>query len=125
MRLLLDAHALLWTTELSPNLSDDAREAISDVNNAACVSIATLWEIAIKVNIGKLNVHAGFFDELESKGFELLPITVNHIRHFQSLPIHHRDPFDRILVAQAQSDGLTLVTCDSKLFQYDVPILKA
>ena len=125
MRLLLDAHALLWATGDSSKLSETARTAINDTDNDVLVSIATLWEIAIKSNIGKLTIPADFFEKLEPSGYEILEIQLEHVRHYQTLPLHHRDPFDRILVAQTACEGLTLVTRDPLFDPYGITTLTA
>lgn len=125
MRLLIDAHTLLWATELSPRLSETAHDAIADASNDVFVSVATVWELAIKSNIGKLTLPAQFIESLEPDGFALLPLSLEHIQHYESLPLHHRDPFDRILVSQALCDGLTLVTRDPLFEPYGVSTIKA
>ena len=98
MRLLLDAHVLLWATELADSLRPETLDAIADPHSEVFISIATVWELSIKSNIGKLKLPAGFFDYLEPDGFHVLPVSLNHVRYFETLPLHHRDPFDRILV---------------------------
>jgi len=125
MRLLLDAHVLLWATDLSDRLRPETRDAIADPESEVFVSIATIWELSIKSNIGKLRLPPEFFDYLEPDGFQLLPVSLDHVRHFETLPLHHRDPFDRILVAQSACDGLTLVTRDPKICLYGIDILQA
>ena len=125
MKVLIDTHALVWAV-LSPRiLSDKAREAIGADENVVFVSMASLWELRIKEGIGKINLPGDFYDALPDKGFEILSISMNHIRELGGLPHHHRDPFDRMLVAQARSEQLFLVTRDDDIKKYDVSILGA
>lgn len=106
-------------------LSQRARAAIIDGNNTVFVSAATAWEISIKKAIGKLFTPPGsYLDELKAHRFTPLDITTEHALAVEHLPQHHRDPFDRILVAQAHIERLTLVTRDSRIKRYDVPIIE-
>jgi PIN domain nuclease of toxin-antitoxin system len=89
------------------------------------VSMASLWELQIKTTIGKLRLPDRFFEELEPAGFQLLPIALQDVERYGALPLHHRDPFDRMLIAQAQHHALTLVTRDDALARYDVDRLLA
>ncbi len=123
MNLLLDTHILLWWLGDDPQLTKEARHAISDTDNVIYVSAVSLWEIAIKSGIGKLDLPDDFDDALAAQGFRELPIKWVHARGNRELPWIHRDPFDRMLVAQAQSEGLTLVTADRDVLAYDVPRL--
>jgi PIN domain nuclease of toxin-antitoxin system len=115
LRLLLDTHAFLWFVAGAPELSPTARGAIEDGANDVFVSIASAWEIAIKVGIGKLSLDAPsagvFFDEqMATNGFAYLSIEPAHVFHAGALPLHHRDPFDRLLIAQALAEQMALVT---------------
>jgi len=125
MNLLLDTHALLWWLEDNPVLSKKARKAISDWNNIVFVSAAVIWEIRIKQALGKLTIPANFRKVLAQQPFEMLDITIDHADAIKDLPFHHRDLFDRLLVAQAKVEGLTLVTHDLHLKKYRVAILEA
>lgn len=125
MRLLLDTHVVLWALGDPPSLADRARAAIGDPSNIVVVSAASLWEISTQRTAGKLSVPDDFFDEVWAAGFEPLPISSEHAWAAGGLPLHHRDPFDRMLVAQAQLEGFTIVTGDSKLAAYQVAILAA
>lgn len=107
MKLLLDTHTLLWFIAGSPSLSASARSLIEDAANEKFVSIVSIWETAIKVSIGKMTL-TEFFDDLfphqlQINGFELLPVKVEHTSVITTLSFHHRDPFDRLLTAQAKS----------------------
>ena len=124
MRLLLDTHVLLWWLMNDFALAALARSAISEAVRAY-VSAATVWEIAIKQSSGKLDAPADLLRQLEHHRFEQLPISLNHAYAVGSLPRHHNDPFDRILVAQAAAEGLTIVTRDPRISQYGVPTLAA
>ena len=124
MNILLDTHAFLWFIAGDKRLSSKAREAIESEDNLIHVSVASLWEIAIKCSLGRLTL-AGPFDEwiprlLEHNGFDVLPINLDHLSKTVSLPFEHRDPFDRILVAQCLVDDLTMVSRDSVFESYGV-----
>jgi len=127
MRLLLDAHTFLWWVTNDPALKRRARASIADVDNECFLSHASVWEMAIKASLGKLKLPspAGKFavDQCELNGFHLLPITLVHIAAVENLPFHHRDPFDRLLVVQAQHEGLTLVSRDPLLKVYGVSVI--
>ena len=125
MRLLLDTHAFLWWLDDNPTLSANARSAIRNPENEVYVSAATAWEIAIKKKLGKLKAPAGLARELDSHNFAPLSISFEHALAVETLPDHHDDPFDRILVAQAIAEGLTLVTRDEIIHKYRVNILEA
>lgn len=118
MTVLLDTHILLWWLMDHPMLSARARRIISAQGTVVFVSAATAWEIAIKKAAGKLSVPDEFETVLEQNRFEPMPITVQHALAAGSLPRHHDDPFDRMLVAQAQQEGVTLITHDQRLAQY-------
>lgn len=118
MRILLDTHLLLWWLADSPELSALARQIISDRDNTIFLSAVSLWEIWLKVSLGKLRVPDDFDAKVSDESFESLPLTAAHARQIGSLPWHHRDPFDRILVAQAKSDNLILLTADNHITQY-------
>jgi len=124
MKLLLDTHTFLWFIAGSSSISKTARNLIEDSTNDKFVSIASIWETAIKVSIGKMPLTASFDDlfprQLKINGFELLPIEIVHTSVISSLPFHHRDPFDRLLVAQAIDNAMTLVSLDEIFDDYGV-----
>ncbi len=124
MRLILDTHVLLWWLD-GQSMSDAVMEAITDPTNEVFVSAATVWEISIKREKGKLRINDGFMQLLNESAFLMLPITWGRGLNAGSLPLHHRDPFDRILVSQAQVETLTLVTRDETLLKYDIDVLVA
>ena len=127
MNLLLDTHALIWFLEDDPQLSSQSRAAISDASNRCHVSDATAWEMAIKQSLGKLTLPKTmdqlFPSEIQLLGFHILPIRHSHLHEIVRLPFHHRDPFDRLLIAQTKVEGMTIVTCDSHFHAYGIPIL--
>lgn len=127
MNLLLDTHVLIWLVEGSNNLSLAARQAIEDENNSLHLSIASLWEMTIKMTLGKLQLGMSIDRIVESyllpTGIEILPIHLNHLLVLRDLPLHHRDPFDRLLISQAQAENLTLLSGDRVFGDYQVPIL--
>jgi len=127
MRLLIDTQALLWFCEGNAALSATARAAMEDAANERYVSHATAWELAIKVALGKLSITVGyqtlFPGVLVANGFVLLPSAVEHYRALIPLPRHHGDPFDRLIVAQALVEGLTVVTSDGAFPAYGIPLL--
>lgn len=122
--LLLDSHSLLWFVWDDPQLSSDAKASIENADNRKLVSIASCWEIAIKVGLGKLDLgepSRSFLPrEIARNSFELLPISLEHATAVEALPLHHRDPFDRLLAAQATVDKLDLVSADPTFDQYGV-----
>ena len=123
MGYLLDTHSLLWALGEPDALSNRARAAIGDTGSIVQVSTASLWECAIKASIGKLELPEEFFDAVTMAGFEELQIRIPHLEVYVALPMHHRDPFDRMLVAQATTESLTLISNDSKIAEYDVDVL--
>ncbi|MEI6385997.1 MAG: type II toxin-antitoxin system VapC family toxin [Spirochaetota bacterium] len=123
MDLLLDTHAVIWWLTDDPKLSVRQRSAIQDKRNTCFVSSATVWEISIKAAIGKLAIEAHYMKQLRSEGFIELPITWDHARAVQELPLHHRDPFDRLLVVQAALEGMSLVSSDENVAKYDVRVV--
>jgi PIN domain nuclease of toxin-antitoxin system len=125
VNLLLDTHALLWWLDDHPTLSKKARAAIADGGNPVFVSAVTIWEIRIKQGLGKLTLPAEFRKVLDAQAFESLPITADHAHRLAELPDHHRDPFDRMLVAQAMTEKLVLVTRDPDIVRYRVRTLPA
>lgn len=125
MNLLLDTHALLWWLDDSQELSSQARTSISDSQHNVYVSAVTAWEISIKKSLGKLDAPDDLDAALAANAFEEMPLTIAHATAAGQLPNHHSDPFDRMLVAQANVEGLTLVTRDEDIIKYDVVTLRA
>jgi len=125
MNILLDTHVLIWVLEDTPLLSARAREAIIDGKNMVFVSSASVWEMSIKKAIGKLEVPDNLQQELELHRFTQLDISFEHAELAGKLPLIHKDPFDRMLIAQAKIEKLTLVSKDQYFDQYDVKLLKA
>jgi PIN domain nuclease of toxin-antitoxin system len=123
MKLLLDTHAFLWWDAKDARLAEGIRSAIASPQNEVYVSAATVWEIAIKRASGKLIFMQPVGKSIEGYGFSSIPITVEHAERAGGLPQLHRDPFDRLLVAQAQLEGLVLVTVDDQILRYSVPHL--
>jgi PIN domain nuclease of toxin-antitoxin system len=129
MRVLLDTHTFIWwDADKKPGrLSSKAFDTLSDSSNTLIVSLATIWEIQIKVQLGKLTLAAPLGDILkqqqQTNGIELFPVNVMHILALANLPHHHRDPFDRILVAQANVENILLVSKDPIFTQYSIPVV--
>jgi PIN domain nuclease of toxin-antitoxin system len=125
MRLLLDTHAFLWWVGDSPELSAAARKVIADAANECLVSLASCWEMSIKCSLGKLRltqpVEQFIPEQMAVNGFRLLPIDFQHVAGVGNMPVHHRDPFDRLLISQAQVEKLTIVTADAAFDKYGVP----
>jgi len=118
---LLDTHTAIWFFDGSSNLSQAAKQTILDPNNRISVSLVSVWELAVKINVGKLKFAggvAGFLKLIDSNGFQLMNITTGHLLELERLPLHHRDPFDRILVATAISEGMSFVTADKNMSLY-------
>lgn len=124
MKLLLDTHALIWFAEDDANLSDPALQALADEKNDLYCSVASIWEMAIKISLGKLRMTARLDDRfqrrLETSGFSLLTVDYAHAAQVSALPWHHRDPFDRLLLAQATLEQMALVSQDHQFDAYGV-----
>jgi PIN domain nuclease of toxin-antitoxin system len=123
VRLLLDTHIFLWWDRQLRRVPAAIRTAIEDGDNEIFISVASVWEIAIKRGLGKLSFAAPIVDTVGQFGFGLLPISGAHAEHAGGLPRHHGDPFDRLIVAQAQLEGLVLATSDAALGRYGVAIM--
>jgi PIN domain nuclease of toxin-antitoxin system len=127
MKALLDTHAFLWWINDDPRLSDTARELASNGENELFLSAASGWEIAIKMRLGRLEVREDpeqfIFDQLALNDIAVLPISMNHALRTAALPDHHRDPFDRMLVAQSQIEQLPIVTADPLIARYAVEVI--
>ena len=123
-RLLLDTHAFLWWLSDDPTLSNAARAAMTNPAILVHVSAATIWEIALKSQLGRLDTdNTDMALEITANGFIELPMTARHAHMAGWLPRHHDDPFDRMLIAQAIAEGLTLISSDSQFHLYDVGLL--
>lgn len=124
MNLLLDSHTFLWFCQGDPALSQTAKDLIEDERHRKLLSLASCWEIAIKVGLGKLKLGeptATYIPAALSRtGFDLLPVSLAHVTSVENLPTHHKDPFDRLLVAQAITGGLTVVSVDPQFDLYSV-----
>ncbi|NOU16979.1 MAG: type II toxin-antitoxin system VapC family toxin [Bacteroidales bacterium] len=123
MDLLLDTHTLIWFLNGDEKLSKKVRAAIEDSKNSKIVSIASIWEISIKISLDKFRFPKGFkrfLEIVDENGFEILPITFEHAMVISTLEFIHRDPFDRLLVAQCKSDNLVLATKDENIKQYNI-----
>lgn len=123
MRLLIDSHAFLWWSEASSSLGSAAGSEIADPANEALISIAALWELTIKASTGKLTLPADLETMAATLGFSVLPINFVHLRHLGLLPRVHRDPFDRMMVAQALAEGIPIATGDRIFAAYGVQIV--
>jgi PIN domain nuclease of toxin-antitoxin system len=129
LKLLIDTHVLLWAASEPDRLSSDARVALEDGANDALVSVVTAWEVAVKQSLGKLDLPAPaerwLPEVLRRTGFEVAELGLKAALRVRGLAWHHRDPFDRLLVAHALEDGLTVVTHDSMFEAYGVPLIRA
>lgn len=123
MRLLIDTHILLWADERPRLIAPTLRAAMREERNDIVVSAATVWEIAIKRAIGKLRFNGPIVAAVLALGFEILPVTGSHAEHAGGLPRHHNDPFDRLIIAQAQLEGMVLGTQDRLMQPYGVAML--
>lgn len=124
MKVLLDTHAFLWWIMDDPRLSQRVKTILSENHNQIFLSSASGWEMAIKVKLGKLSLPKNFeffvVRELRNNGIEVLPVQMSHALHVHRLPAHHRDPFDRMLIAQSQLENLSLVTNDAQIVRYPI-----
>jgi PIN domain nuclease of toxin-antitoxin system len=125
VKLLLDTRVLLWALESPATLRAETRAKIENPRTVVLVSAVSAWEIGVKTSVGKLRAPAGLVDQLREKRFTPLHATMEHGLRVAELPLLHGDPFDRLLVAQAQLEGLTIVTGDPRIAAYDVETLAA
>ena len=125
MNILLDTHALIWALENNPTLSHAARESIIKGSNMVFVSSVSVWEIAIKRRLGKLEAPDNLQEEIRLHRFTPLNITYDHAELAAKLPDIHNDPFDRMLIAQTKIEKLALVTRDRSILMYDITVIKA
>ncbi len=123
MKLLLDTHAALWFLSGDERLGEKAARHLTDETNRILLSAAVVWEVAIKRSLGKLTVPAEYLSLLLDAGVQALAVSLEHAAAVQRLPLHHRDPFDRMLVAQAAIEGAALVSRDVALVPYDVTLI--
>lgn len=124
MRLLLDTHAFLWWLSDDARLGQGVRDLIADPANDIFVSVVSLWEIQVKVRVGKLDADLQeILDAIEAQAFELLPIHPSHLLRLGSLPSHHKDPFDHLLIAQAIAEAVAFVSEDRHASDYPVQII--
>lgn len=121
--LIVDTHAALWFLSGDRRLSQTARDLIEDDHLDRRLSAVSVWEVAVKTNLGKLRVAAGFHRLLYDQGLSALPVFDTHALHVTDLPRYHRDPFDRLLVAQAQAEGMSILSKDKQLRRYDVTVV--
>src|SRR5438309_1437397 len=128
MRLLLDTHIFLWWVDHPEKLSDTARSALEDEANDLLLSVASVWEMQIKIQFGKLKLSLPLKDliknQQETNDLVVLPVDLTHVLALDALPAHHKDPFDRLLIAQSIEEDLTLVSADSQFSAYSVRLLQ-
>lgn len=126
MRVLLDTHTFLWFVDGSDELSDKARGLIEDVNNQRFLSVASLWEMSIKVSIGKLNLDFSFPDLVIQKVYgnaiDILSISPEHLEQLAKMPFHHKDPFDRLIIAQGLTENMPIITRDRAFASYQADL---
>lgn len=127
MKVLLDTHTFIWLDTLPEKLSKMAMDICQNVDNQLYLSIASVWEMQIKIQLGKLNLRVPLADMLkvqqQENGLNILNITVEHIYQLQNLPFFHNDPFDRLIIAQSSLENMTLVSADGKFKNYDISVL--
>jgi PIN domain nuclease of toxin-antitoxin system len=125
LRLLLDTHTVVWAITEPERVAPEALGLIESSENEVFVSVVSPWELAIKLSRRRIELPQVFYETLRDGQFSLLPVTIRHTEAIVALPHHHRDPFDRMLIAQAQVEGLTLVTSDREIRRYPVSLLPA
>lgn len=129
MRVLVDTHCWLWALARPQALNSEAAALLLDDETEIVFSAASVWEIAIKSGLGKLRLSRtdgeSIFDILDGQSLTPLPILHSHARHVAALPLHHRDPFDRLLIAQAQIENLPILTADDQFLRYDIEVIWA
>ena len=123
----MDTHVFLWAMMDEARLSARARDVLKDANITLVLSVASAWEVMLKVQAGKLRLPEAPGRYLEDRanlfGMERLPVELRHVQHLEALPGHHRDPFDRLLIAQARAEGLPILTADPAFARYDVEVI--
>lgn len=124
MKYLLDTHVFLWWME-NKRLSSKLMDLLNDPENEVYLSVVNVWEIVIKNAKGKLKSPKEIKEGIQSSGFLVLSVEVSHALEVAKLPDYHNDPFDRILIAQAKAEDLILITADKKIWQYNIPLIKA
>jgi len=123
MKYLLDTHAALWALDDKTMLSKAAQSILDDVSVPLCISIVSAWEVAIKVSVNKLDflgVSEVFLEKMQQNGIELLNLKGTYLKHVETLPFHHRDPFDRLIIATAIAENIAIITADENIQKYDV-----
>jgi len=126
MHLLIDTHILIWFLEGNKSLSKSRRQIIANQQNDVSISIASLWEMAIKISLGKLTLAQPLVDVIKQvavESIEILPISPEHTLQVSTLPFYHRDPFDRLIIAQSQVENLAVITHDANFASYGIKIL--
>ena len=123
MKLLLDTHAALWWLADDPRIGDEVVRQLTDDTNQVLISAVVVWEVAIKRSLGKLDAPEGVAHTLLDAGAQPLPVTIDHAAAVERLPWHHRDPFDRLLVAQALTEDAAIVSRDNPLSQYGATVV--
>jgi len=121
---LLDTHVFIWCMEENKRLSEDIKKKIADPENKNFISVATVWEIIIKKTTKQIKFHFDLENSIKKTGFEVIPIQISHVLNVSELPLYHKDPFDRILISQAQVENLVFITSDEKIWKYNVAILR-
>lgn len=121
---LLDTQIFIWWMEKSPRLSNELLKLLNDPQDQILLSVASVWEMVIKKGKKKLKTPKDIEGGIKASGFSILPIEISHVLAVEKLPLYHKDPFDRVLVAQAQAENLTLITSDQKIWKYSINILK-
>ena len=127
MKLLLDTHTFLWFVNDNPKLSNHLKDLIEDADNVSYLSVASLWEMSIKFNLGKLTLDPNYEEfvdrEVTTSTIQLLNIKLEHLRINATIPFHHRDPFDRLIIAQSIAEDIPIVTVDSAFDKYEVTLI--
>lgn len=126
MNVLIDTHALIWFITADDKLPSESRRVIENTSNTCLVSIASLWEMGIKTSLGKLELQISLeslFEIINQSGFTILPITPDHILTNATLNYHHRDPFDRLIIAQAKYEGIKVITKDGEYKKYNIGLI--
>ncbi len=126
MNILVDTHAVIWFITDDKKLPLKTKKILEEKENRCFVSLATFWEIAIKYSLGRLDLNASLekvFEIIEDTGFELLPVTIVHVLKNSKLEFHHQDPFDRIIIAQAMIENLSVVSKDEQFKKYDISLI--
>lgn len=122
MRWLLDTNIVLWWLDDAPRLPGEIKHKLADPMTTCVISVVSLWEIEIKQSLSKIDIDPSYVQVIAAQGFEILPLATRHAEAYRGLPLHHRDPYDRMLIAISATEDLPVLTADAVFAHYDIPV---